>query len=175
MIFDLKRSCRLLFLGLFLLSITGCSTTGVLESRAVPAASAPKILEEQVALGPSLNARVTTIRFFEGERSKLAFTTERKYETRFARTMTRTVYTEINLDYPRPETNVYFPITLNFRQNGRTLRIEEVETRIGPEWTSSGHLVGAGNFDPGKWRVGNYEVDVYINAKKAATGYFEIY
>ena len=47
--------------------------------------------------------------------------------------------------------------------------------RIGPEWTSSGHLVGAGNFDPGKWRVGNYEVDVYINTKKAATGYFEIY
>jgi hypothetical protein len=175
MFFDPKRSWGLLFLGLFLPSLTGCSTTGISESRAVPAVHEPKILEEQVALGRTLNGRITKIRFFEGERSKLAFTAERKYETRFAKTMTRTVYTEIDLDYPRPETNVHFPITLYFRQNGTTLRIEEVQSRIEPEWTSSGHLVGAGHFEPGKWRVGNYEVDIYINAKKAATGYFEIY
>jgi hypothetical protein len=135
----------------------------------------PKVLEDEVALGPSLNGRVTKIRFFEGERSKLAFTAERKYETRFARMMTRTVYTEIDLDYHRPTTKVRFPITLYFRQNGRTLRIEEVESWIEPEWTSSGHLVSAGYFEPGKWRVGTYEVDIYINAKKAATGYFEIF
>src|SRR5919198_84643 len=171
MFFDPKRSWGLLFLGLFLPSLTSCST-GVSESRAVPTAREPKVLEEQVALSRSLNGRITKIRFFEGERSKLAFTAERKYETRFAKTMTRTVYTEIDLDYPRPETNVYFPITLYFRQNGRTLRIEEVQSRIEPEWTSSGHLVSAGHFEPGKWRVGTYEVDIYINAKKAATGYF---
>jgi hypothetical protein len=145
------------------------------ESRAAPAAVEPKILEEPIALGPSLNARVTKVRFFEGERSKLALTSDRRYETRFAKTMTRTVYTEINLDYPRTETNIKFPITLYFRQNGRTLRIEEVQSSIRSEWTSSDHLVSAGNFDPGKWAVGNYEVDVYINAKKAATGYFEVY
>jgi len=175
MFFGLKRSWKLLFVGLFIPSITGCSTRRMLESPAVPAAVEPKILEEPIALGSSLNARVTKVRFFEGERSKLAATSDRTYETRFAKTLTRTVYTEINLDYPRPETNVYFPITLYFRQNGRTLRIEEVQSRIRSEWTSSDHLVGAGNFDPGKWTVGNYEVDVYINAKKAATGYFEIY
>jgi hypothetical protein len=175
MFFDLKRSWKPLFVGLFLSSITGCSTTRMLESPAVPAAVEPKIIEKQIALGPSLNARVTKVRFFEGERSKLAFTSDRTYETRFAKTITRTVYTEITLDYPRPETNVYFPITLYFRQKGRTLRIEEVQSRIRSEWTSSDHLVSAGNFDPGKWTVGNYEVDVYINAKKAATGYFEVY
>ena len=175
MFFELKPWWKLLFVGLFLPSITGCSTTRMLESRAVPAAVEPKILEEPIALGPSLNARVTKVRFFEGERSKLAFTSDKTYETRFAKTMTRTVYTEINLDYPRPQTNVYFPITLYFRQNGRTLRIEEVQSWIRSEWTSSDHLVGAGNFDPGKWAVGNYVVDVYINAKKSATGYFEIY
>jgi hypothetical protein len=175
MFFDLQRSWKLLFVGLFLSSITGCSTTRMSESHAVPAAVDPKIIEEPIALGPSLNARVTKVRFFEGERSKLAFTSDRRYETRFAKTMTRTVYTEINLDYPRPETNINFPITLYFRQNGRTLRIEEVQSRIRSDWTSSDHLVSAGNFDPGKWAVGNYEVDVYINAKKAATGYFEVY
>ena len=173
MFFGLERSWKLLFVGLFLPSITGCSTR--LESPAVPTAVEPKILEEPIALGSSVNARVTKVRFFEGERSKLAFISDRTYETRFAKTITRTIYTEINLDYPRPETNVYFPITLYFRQNGRTLRIEEARSSIRSEWTSSDHLVSAGNFDPGKWTVGNYEIDVYINDKKAATGYFEIY
>jgi hypothetical protein len=174
MFFGLKRSWKLLFVGLFLPSITGCSTTR-LESPAVPTAVEPKILEEPIALGSSVNARVTKVRFFEGERSKLAFISDRTYETRFAKTITRTIYTEINLDYLRPETNVYFPITLYFRQNGRTLRIEEARSSIRSEWTSSDHWVSAGNFDPGKWTVGNYEIDVYINDKKAATGYFEIY
>jgi hypothetical protein len=174
MFFGLKRSWKLLFVGLFLPSITGCSTTR-LESPAVPTAVEPKILEEPIAVGSSVNARVTKVRFFEGERSKLAFISDRTYETRFAKTITRTIYTEINLDYPRPETNVYFPITLYFRQNGRTLRIEEARSSIRSEWTSSDHWVSAGNFDPGKWTVGNYEIDVYINDKKAATGYFEIY
>jgi hypothetical protein len=174
MFFGLKRSWKVLFVGLFLPSITGCSTTR-LESPAVPRAVEPKILEEPIALGSSVNARVTKVRFFEGERSKLAFISDRKYETRFAKTITRTIYTEINLDYPRPQTNVYFPITLYFRQNGRTLRIEEAQSSIRSEWTSSDHLVSAGNFDPGKWTVGNYEIDVYINDKKAATGYFAIY
>jgi hypothetical protein len=173
MFFDLKQS-RLLLVGLFLPSITGCVATHTLESRAVTPGE-PKIVEQPIALSPSVNAHVTKIHFFEGERSKRAFIADRKYETRFATLMTRSVYTEINLDYPRPETNIHFPITLYFRQNGRTLRIEEVEGRIGPEWTSSSHVIGAGNFDPGKWPVGNYEVDVYLNAKKAGTGYFEIY
>jgi len=174
MFFDLKQSTGLLFVGLFLPVITGCSATQI-ESRAAAAASEPKIVEEPIALGPSVDGRVTNVQFFEGERSKRAFIADRKYDTRFAANMTRTVYTEINLDYSRPGTRTYFPITLYFRQDGRTLRIEEFESRINPDWTTSSHVIGAGNFEPGKWPVGNYEVDVFINAKKAATGYFEIY
>src|ERR687892_472826 len=135
MFLDLKRSLGLLFVGLFLPSITGCSATRPLERRAVATAGEPKIVEEAIALSPSINASVT----------------------------------EINLDHPGAQTNIYFPIRLDFRQNGRTLRIEEVDSRIGPEWTGSSHVISAGNFDPGKWSVGNYEIDVYINAKKAAT------
>jgi hypothetical protein len=36
-------------------------------------------------------------------------------------------------------------------------------------------VIGVGNFEPGKWPVGDYEVDVFVNAKKAATAYYEIY
>ena len=70
MFFGLKRSWKLLFVGLFLPSVTGCSTTR-LESPAVPAAVEPKILEEPIALGSSVNARVTKVRFFEGKRLKV--------------------------------------------------------------------------------------------------------
>jgi hypothetical protein len=174
MFLDLKRSLGLLFVGLFLPSITGCSATRPLERRAVATAAEPKIIEEPIALSPSINARITKIQFFEGERSKIAFA-NRKYENRFATKMTRTIYTEIELDHPGARTHIYFPIRLDFRQNGKILRIEEIDVRIAADWAGSSHVISAGNFDPGKWSVGNYEIDVYINAKKAATAYFEIY
>jgi hypothetical protein len=174
MFFDPKQSPGLLLVGLFLLSITACSATRTLETRPVAAPRDSMIVEEPIALSPSVNANVKKIQFFEGERSKLAFE-DRKYETRFATKIARTVYTEISLDYPRTASQIYFPIRLDFRRNGKTVRIEEVDNRIGSDWTSSSHVISAGSFNPGTWPVGNYEVDVYINAKKAAIGYFEIY
>lgn len=175
MFFDLKQSSGLLFVGFLLSVITGCSATHTVENRAAATTNEPKIVEEPIALSPSVNTRITKLQFFEGERSKHAFMADRKYETRFATKMTRTIYTEINFDYPRPGTKIDFPIRLFFRQNGRTLRIEEVKSGINPDWAGSSHVIGAGNFEPGKWPVGHYEVDVFINAKNAATGYFEIY
>lgn len=175
MFVDLKQSSGTLFIGLFLPVITACGAIHTMESRAIDAAAEPWILEQPVALSRTVNGRITKIQFFEGEHSKRAFMADRKYETRFATKATRTIYTEISLDYPRPETNIYFPITLYFHQNGRTLRIEELENRILSDWTSSSHVIGAGDFEPGKWPVGNYEVDAFINLKKVATGYFEIY
>src|SRR5262245_2588365 len=167
MFFDLKQSLGLLLVGLFFLSITACSATRALETRPVATRRDPIIVEEPIALSTSVNARVTQVQFFEGERSKVALV-DRKYESKFPTKIARTVYTEITLDHPRTETNIYFPIRLDFRRNGKTVRIEEINSRIGPDWTSSSHVISAGSFDPGTWAVGNYEVDVYIHAKKAA-------
>jgi hypothetical protein len=174
-VFAVQQSWILLFVGLLFPSILACSSSNVPGSRTVSSVRETNILRKQIDLGPSFSTRVTSIRFFEGDRSKVAFTSERVYATRFAHPKTKTVYTEIQLDHPRPGTTVYFPIALHFRHNQRTLRIEEFEGRVGPDWTSSHHLIGAGDFRPGKWRLGNYEVDVYVNAQKAATAYFEIF
>jgi hypothetical protein len=174
MFFNLKRSLNLIFFGSVLL-ISGCSTMGGLESSPVAVMPEPKIIEEQVTLNPSFSAHPTSIRFFEGERSQLAIINDKTYETRFEQKLARTIYTEIDLDHPRPEMKVHFPIMLYFRQNGKTVRVEEIQARIDPQWSASSHLVGAGYFEPGKWAVGDYEVDIYINSKKAATGYFAIY
>ena len=177
MVSSLRQTWTLLFVGLLLPSVTGCSpaVNGVSESQAKPSASQLKIVRDPIALGPSLNGSVKTVRFFEGDRSRLAMGKNRTYRSRFARATTRTIYTEINLEHPQPGKNIYFPLTLYFLRDGETVRIEEIEARLEPNWTSSEQVIGAGNFSPGKWRVGKYEVDVYIVAEKVATGYFEIY
>lgn len=175
MFFDLKRSSGLLFVSLLFPVITGCSATQTTESQSVAAVSEPKILEDPIALTPSFNARISKVQFFEGERSKYAFMADRKYDTRFATQMTRNIYTEINFDYAQPRAKIDFAIRLLFRQNGRTLRIEEVKSGIDPDWAAHSHVIGVGHFEVGKWPVGNYEIDIFINARKVATGYFEIY
>ena len=130
MFVDLQQSSGLLLVGLFLPVITACSAMHTMESRATVAAAEPWILEQPVALNRTVDGCVTKIQFFEREHSKGAFMADRKYETRFATKATKTIYTEISLDYPRSETNIYFPIALYFRQNGRTLRIEELESEL---------------------------------------------
>jgi hypothetical protein len=162
MLFRVKEFWKLTFLGAFIL-VTGCSATGGLENRPAPVVRESKMIEEQIALNPAFSAHLTGIRFFEGERSKLAIINDKTYDTRFQKKLAR------------PGMKVYFPIMLYFRQNGKVVRIEEIQARIEPQLNASSHLVGAGYFESGKWAFGDYDVDVYINNKKAATGYFEIY
>ena len=110
MFFNLTRSLNLIFFGSALL-VTGCGTTEVLGNSPVPVMFESKIIEEEVALTPSFSAHPRSIRFFEGERSQLAIINDRTYET-LAKTLARTIYTEIDLDHPRPEKQVQFPIML---------------------------------------------------------------
>lgn len=166
-----------LLFGLLLLSASACGPSIMRASKPQAAGSTPqpKILQDSFVLAPSLDGRVTAIRFFEGDRSKLAFQKKRIYASKFPQAGTRTIYTEIHLEHPRPGKKVYFPITLYFRQKGETVRIEEIEGRLRPDWTSSDQLIGAGGFIPGDWHRGDYEVDVYIIAEKVATAYFKVY
>jgi hypothetical protein len=177
MFFIFRRPHALLFVGFLFLSASSCSPSikDAPEPQAVRSVPQFKILQDPIVLAPSLDGHVTAVRFFEGERSKLAFSKKRVYASKFAQDSTRTIYTEIRLEHPRPGKRIYFPVTLYFRQNRKTVRIEEIEGQLRPGWTSSDQIIGAGDFVPGDWRRGNYEVDVYIIAEKVATGYFEIY
>jgi len=165
----------LLILGVLFSSTTGCSSS-VTETRTAPSVPEPKILHDNVELIPSLNARVTKIRFFESGRSDMELRQKRTYQSRFAQATTRTVYTEIHLEYPQSRRRIYFAITLVCsRGNGATFRIEEYEGRIEADWTSSDHWIGVGYHSAGDWDAGAYKVDVHINGEKVATGSFEIY
>ncbi|MGH7774980.1 MAG: hypothetical protein ACREQA_22360 [Candidatus Binatia bacterium] len=176
MFFGLKRSSMLLILGLLLPSATGCSSsiTNRSEPQTVPE---PKIFQSNVELNPSLKARVTKVLFFESGRSDVELRQKKRiYQSRFAQATARSVYTEIHLEHPQPGKRIDFIVTLVYiREDGTTFRIEEYQSRIEADWTSSSHWAGVGDYGPGYWHVGAYKVDVQINGGKVATGSFAIH
>lgn len=175
--FDWKRSCMLLLLGLLLASTTGCSSSFRRSSEAKTASTvpAPTILHDKVEVIPSLDARVTKLAFFGSGAADIAPLKNPTYKSRFEHAATIRVYPEIYLEYPPPGKKIYFTMTVHIRENKRTFRIVDYETRIEPDWTSSHHSVGIGVLGPGNWRAGTYEADVYLNGEKVAMGSFEVY
>lgn len=175
--FDWKRSCMLLLLGLLIASTTGCSSSFRSSSEAKTASPvpAPTILHDKVGVIPSLDARLTELAFFGSSAADISPLKNPTHKSRFEHTATTRVYPEIHLEYPPPGKKIYFTMTVHVRENRRTFRIVDYETRIEPDWTSSYHSVGIGVLGPGNWRAGSYEADVYINGEKVAMGSFEVY
>ena len=176
--FDWKRSRMPLLLGLLLLSTTGCSSSlrnSSSEPKTASAVPEPSILQDKVVVIPSLDARLTKLAFFGSSASDIAPLQNPTYKSRFEHAATTRVYPEIHLEYPPPGKKIYFVMTVHIRENKRTFRIVDYETRIEPNWTSSSHSVGVGVLGPGNWRAGSYEADVYINGERVAMGSFEVY
>jgi hypothetical protein len=167
----------LLLSGLLLSSIMGCSASLRKTSEAKPSSTVPgpKILQSRTAAIPSLDARITKLAFFNSSAADIAPSKNPIYKSRFDHATTTRVHPEIYLDYPPPGKKIYFTMTVHIRENTRTFRIVDYDTRIEPDWTSSHHAVGIGVLGPGNWRPGNYEADVYINGEKVAMGSFQVY
>jgi hypothetical protein len=170
-----KQSRMLLLAAILLLSIAGCgSLKNAAELKTASSLPEPKIFDKLETI-PSLNARVAKLVFFGTGPADIAPLKSPTYKNRFEHAVTTKVHPEIHLDYGAPGKKVYFTMTVHIRENGRTFRIVDHESRIEPDWTSSNHSIGIGVFGPGTWHIGTYEADVYINGEKVATGYFEIY
>ena len=174
--FDWKRSCMLLLLGLLLASTTGCSSSFRRSSEAKTASTVPEptILEKTAAI-PSLDASVTKLTFFSSSAADIGPLKNPTYKSRFEHAATTRIHPEIYLEYPPAGKKIYFTMTVHIRENGKTFRIVDYDTRIEPGWTSSHHSVGIGVLGPGNWRAGTYDADVYINGEKVAMGSFEVY
>ncbi|HXV82096.1 MAG TPA: hypothetical protein VEG60_19660 [Candidatus Binatia bacterium] len=173
--FDWKRFGMPLLLGI-LAATNGCSSLrSSQDAKTAAPVSQPTILRKQVMLVPSLDAQVTKLAFFGSSASDIAPLKNPTYKNRFAHAATNRVHPEIHLEHPRPGKRVYFTMTVHVRENQKTFRIVDYETRIEPDWTSSNHSVGIGVMGPGNWRPGSYEADIYINGEKVAMGHFEVY
>jgi len=102
--FDWKRSCMLLILGLLLTSTTGCSSSVRSSSGAKTAASVPEpqILRDKVESIPSMDAHLTKLTFFGTGPSDIAPVKNPIYKNRFEHAAITTVHPEIHLEYPPP-------------------------------------------------------------------------
>jgi hypothetical protein len=157
---------------------------------------APKIEEIQI---PSLNARITALRFFEGNPCQMPPLNQRAYRERFAKVITRDIFTELTLEYPKPERRLDFTIRAVYRRkapdeevvrrkapDGDVVSRPELKTYLPADSQRSvhsfrshegGHLIcgTGGRFAPIKWQVSPYTVDVFINGEMVTSGSFEIY
>ena len=145
------------------------------EAKTASTVPEPTILQDKTESIPSLDARVTKLAFFGSSAADIGPLKNPTYKSRFEHAATTRVHPEIYLEYPPPGKKIYFTMTVHIRENARTFRIVDYDTRIEPDWTSSHHSVGIGVLGPGNWRAGTYEADVYVNGEKVAMGSFEVY
>jgi hypothetical protein len=122
------------------------------------------------------NSPVESLRFFEsgyGEVSR----EQRSYASRFAQSESRYINWELNLAHgTRGGADYHFVINANwYKADGTILATQTVQSYIKPNWSKSFHNLGWGYGDAGKWAVGSYRVDLYIQDNKVASGTFEIY
>jgi hypothetical protein len=172
-----SRRSRMLFIAaIHVLSVAGCgSLRNAPDLQAKSSPPEAKILHDSIEAIPAVKPRLTKLVFFGSGPSDIAPIKNPTYKARFEHATTTQVHPEIHLDYRAPGKKVYFTMTVHIRENGRTFRIVDHESRIEPDWTSSYHSIGIGVFGPGTWPIGTYEAEIYINGDKVATGYFEVY
>jgi hypothetical protein len=146
-----------------------------------PPAPPPQARDEVI---PSLNARLTALRFFEGNPCEKSSPERRAYGQRFAQVLTREILTELTLEHPKHARRLDFTIQAFYRHEGKVIGRPELETYLSADkqvsvyWFNkrTGSLrVCTKPYPCGRWSVGSYTVDVYINGEKVASGSFEIY
>jgi hypothetical protein len=127
---------------------------------------------------PSLDARVTALRFFAGDCHKAPRPQQRKYTRRFSTgrggvRVSYAIYTEITLEHSTPGRRIYFTLKAIYQsEDTGVFDTREQRTYIPLDQQSSVYLIGSCGFHA---RVGFYPVDVYINEQKVASGSYEIY
>ena len=140
-----------------------------------PPPTAPAATPEPEWNIPSLQANIENLRFFEAPQQQPP-REERVYSQRFAQSEARYIYYEINLAYPEHSQAVDFALDVVYRNpDGSAFAEFTGNHRIEADWTSSWHSKGWGWDDPGKWPVGTYGVELYVEGELIATGSFEIY
>ncbi len=139
--------------------------------------NADDVLLSQNNIGyiPSLNAKVTSLRFFESGYNAPP-REQRVYSDQFDKSVTRYINWEINLEHPAPGHRIDFVIEqLWYRPNGSLMSRQTFNTSLNPEWTSSYFHHSYGWRNPGNWSNGSYRVDLFVGGQKVTSGSFEIY
>ena len=124
---------------------------------------------------PSLDARVTSVRFFE---TPYEYTPhgKRVYSNWFERASARFIAWDLNLDHPAPTSRKSFSVEqVWYRSDGTILARQTKQTSVEPGWTSSYHLHSWGWRNVDSWPAGVYRVNLFVDGQRVATGAFTIF
>ena len=123
---------------------------------------------------PLLNASVGGLRFFEKPRGALP-RDQRVYAQEFEKATTRYIVWELNLDFPEHGREVKFQIEAVFyHENGSVFARPTYDTGIKEGWHGSLHTRSWGWEKPGRWPLGFYLVELYIDEELVASGRFAV-
>ena len=126
------------------------------------------------ATAPSLGATVDSLGFYQSAQG-FPPKDQRHYTFLFDKSMARYINWELNLSYPTAarDTNFRIEWTIEHKQNGSHARFG-TDTYLKEGWNSSNHSDGYGWPEAGKWEVGDYEVELFVDGSKVASGMFSV-
>jgi RNA polymerase subunit RPABC4/transcription elongation factor Spt4 len=120
----------------------------------------------------SFNAQVTDLKFYEAGSEEPP---QRKYSAVFKSASTRSIYYELNLQYPKPGRRVEFETAaVYYNADGTILGEKTRQARVEADWHGSNHFDGWGSNTLGEWKSGYYRVDIFVAGKRIASKWFEV-
>ena len=122
---------------------------------------------------PAVRATVTSLRMFEGPKDTPALNT-RKYDNKFQNNVTRRIYIEVGMDYPKLTGPATVPIECRYEfPDGRSF-VVNVTASLQQGWTGSYHAASLGWDDAGNWVVGKYTTSCRFEGREIAKGGFKV-
>ena len=122
-----------------------------------------------------LRAVETEVKFYEGDTNGVPYE-KREYRERFARSDSRFIYWELNLNHQAPGRRIDFSIdAIWYRPDGSEFSRQTLNTYMEGTWTNSYHPWGRGWDEPGNWIPGIYIVELFHKGQKIAIAAFEIF
>jgi hypothetical protein len=124
---------------------------------------------------PIPGLKTPIVQFYEGPHDKTPEKSERVYRYAFASASTRTIYYEVDLNFPKPSQQINFKMTAHWiKPDGSQMGQQSLDAYVKPEWATSWHSQGWGWVDAGHWGIGTYRLDVYVGDMRVASGTFNV-
>jgi len=124
---------------------------------------------------PIPGMKVSGVQFYEGPHDLDLDQSQRVYRYSFDRFTTRSIYWELDLQYPPPGRRIDFQLdAIWYKPDGSEMTRQTISAYVLADWGSTWHTLGFGWVEPGHWTPGTYRVDLYFKNLRIAGGTFQI-
>ena len=124
---------------------------------------------------PVPGIKVPAVQFYEGPHDLTLEKSQRVYRYSFDRFTARSIYWELDLNFPAPGRRIDFQVdAVWYKSDGSEMARQPIPAYVMPTWGTSWHTLGYGYAEPGHWIPGTYRVDFYCKDVRIASGTFQI-